>query len=282
MRGHRRHAADHGATQGAAQSRETGAPAPGRKAAPKVLILGGSAEGFEAAELFVARGFEVITSFAGRTETRRTPVGFWRVGHFGGVTGLAAYLAVEDFALVVDATHPYAATIKENAAKACFEVGAPIIHVNRPAWSPESGDDWRFAPTLEAAARLIPRTDGPCFLTVGRSKLGPFAKRRDLSFVIRTVEPPEPPFDHPKSEIVNDRGPFTLEAERALFGQRGFGSLVTANSGGGGAAAKLVAAREHGVPVVIVDRPPPPSGVVVDTTGDALEKALGLIGDPAA
>lgn len=247
-----------------------------------MLVLGGSTEGFEVAELFVGRGFEVITSFAGRTETRRTPVGFWRVGHFGGVTGLAAYLAVENIALVVDATHPYAASIKQNAAQACFEVGAPIIHVSRPAWRPEDGDDWRLAPTLEAAASLVPRTEGPCFLTVGRMKLAHFAKRHDVSFVIRTVEPPEPPFDHPKSVIVNDRGPFTLEAERALFEEHRFGSLVTANSGGSGAAAKLVAAREHGVPVVIVDRPPPPSGLVLDSTQEALEMALGLIGDPAA
>ncbi|QZO00137.1 cobalt-precorrin-6A reductase [Chenggangzhangella methanolivorans] len=250
------------------------------EAAPRVLILGGSSDGFEAAERFTASGYEVVTSFAGRTETRRTPAGLWRVGGFGGVTGLSAYLAVEDFALVVDATHPFAARIKDNAAKACHAVGARLVHVVRPAWRPREGDDWRFASDVEAAAQLTPRTDGPCFLTVGRMKIAPFAKRRDLRFVIRTVEPPEPPFDHPNAIVVNDRGPFSLANEHALFEEHGFGVLVTANSGGKGAVAKLDAARERGVPVVLVDRPPPPAGLVVETVEEALEQAKALIGDP--
>ena len=277
MRKHRRHAADHEASHGAAQSRPRA-----RGDAPRVLILGGSSDGFEAAELFVKQGYDVVTSFAGRTETRRTPAGRARVGGFGGVTGLAAYLAVEDVSLVVDATHPFASRMKENAAKACREVDARLIHVLRAPWRPRDGDDWRFAPDIEAAAALTPRTQGPCFLTVGRMKLAAFAKRRDLSFVIRTVEPPEPPFDHPNSVIFNDRGPFSLINERALFEEHGFGCVVTANSGGGAASPKLDIAREKALPVVLVDRPAPPTGHVVESVAEALEDARKLIGDPGA
>ncbi|WP_245479567.1 cobalt-precorrin-6A reductase [Hansschlegelia zhihuaiae] len=243
-----------------------------------MLILGGSSDGFAAAEAFLAAGCEVITSFAGRTETRRAPVGFARVGGFGGVSGLAAYLAVEDIALVVDATHPFAAIITRNAAAACAEVGAPLIHVVRPPWTPEPGDDWRVAADLDSAARMVPVTDGPCFLTVGRMKIGPFATRRDVRFLIRTVDPPSPPFDHPDTLLINDRGPFSLDAERALFDEHRIGCLVTANSGGGAAAAKLVAARERGVPVVVVDRPPPPQGRVVATVPEAVAAAEEMIG----
>lgn len=280
MRGHRRHAADHGASFGAAQSqRAAGEPRP--NGAPRVLVLGGSADGFHAAELFVGRGYDVTSSFAGRTQTRRTPAGLARVGGFGGVTGLAAYLAVEDVALVVDATHPFASRIKQNAAQACRESGAQLIHVVRAPWRPQEGDDWRVAPDVDAAAALTPRTAGPCFLTVGRMKMAPFAKRRDLRFVVRTVESAEPEFRHPHSIFINDRGPFTLEGERALFAEHGFGCLVTANSGGGAASAKLEVARDCGIPVVLVDRPPLPEGLVVETVAEALEHALKLIGDPA-
>lgn len=280
MRGHRRHAADHGASYGAAQSQDAGEE-PRPNGAPKVLILGGSSDGFHAAELFVGRGYDVTSSFAGRTKTRRSPVGLARVGGFGGVTGLAAYLAVEDVALVVDATHPFATRIKQNAAQACRESGAQLVHVMRAPWRPQAGDDWRVAPDVETAASITPRTVDPCFLTVGRMKMAPFAKRRDLRFVVRTVESAEPEFRHPHTVFINDRGPFTLEGERALFAERGFGSLVTANSGGGAAVAKLEVARERGVPVVLVDRPPPPEGHTVETVEEALEAALRLIGDPA-
>jgi precorrin-6A/cobalt-precorrin-6A reductase len=278
MRQDRRHAADHGASRGAAQSREAAVSPP----APRVLVLGGSADGFAAAEALQAMGCEVVTSFAGRTETRRAPVGLARVGGFGGVTGLAAYLAVEDIALVVDATHPFAAVIKRNAAAACAEVGAPLVHVVRPPWTPEPGDDWRVSPDLATAAAITPVTHGRCFLTVGRTKMAHFASREDLRFLIRTVDPPEPPFPHRDTVLVTDRGPFSLESERALFEAYDVGCLVTANSGGPAAAAKLEAARERGLPVVVVDRPPPPEGRVVATVAEAVSIAGQVLGRPTA
>lgn len=275
---HKRHAADHGGSPGSAQSRPTPPPARG----PKVLVLGGTSDGFAAAESLVAMGCEVITSFAGVTETRRQPMGYVRVGGFGGRSGLGAYLAVEDIALVIDATHPFARNIKTNAAAAGADVGVPVIHVLRPAWIREPGDDWRVAPDLVSAAALTPATAGPCFLTVGRMKIAPFASRKDLRFVIRTVEPPSPPFDHPATTLIADRGPFTIEAERALFETHGFGCMVTANSGGDGASAKLEIARELGLPVVVVDRPRPPTGLVVPSVAEALEHAGALLGRAAA
>ena len=247
-----------------------------------MLVLGGSSDGFAAAEALVARGYEVITSFAGRTETRRAPVGFARVGGFGGAAGLAAYLAVEDIALVVDATHPFAQNIKANAALAGRETGVPVVHVDRPAWEQQPGDDWRRAPDLATAAALTPRTEGLCFLTVGRMKIAHFAARHDLSFLIRTVDPPSPPFDHPDAIVINDRGPFSLEAERALFTEHAIGCLVTANSGGDAAASKLTVARENGLPVVIVDRPPLPDGLIVANAEDAAAQADDLLGPNAA
>lgn len=277
MRGMRRHAADHAASRGAAQSQFRNRD----HAVPRVLVLGGSADGFAVAEAFAGAGYEVVTSFAGATETRRAPVGLFRVGGFGGIAGLAAYLAVENIDLLVDATHPYAKQIKTHATAAAREVGTPLIHLVRAAWEAQPGDDWRFAPDLETAAEITPITYGPCFLTVGRTKMAPFAARKDLRFLIRTVDPPSLPFDHPCSLIIHGRGPFTLDDERALFDKHGVGALVTANSGGAAAAAKLQVARENGVPVVLVERPPLPDGLVVRTAAEALSAGRDMVGEPA-
>ena len=43
-----------------------------------------------------------------------------RVGGFGGAEGLADYLRNEGIDLLVDATHPYAAQISTNAARAAL------------------------------------------------------------------------------------------------------------------------------------------------------------------
>ncbi|MGA0531437.1 cobalt-precorrin-6A reductase [Hansschlegelia sp. KR7-227] len=253
-----------------------------RAKGPRVLVLGGSTEGFDAADALVAAGYEVVTSFAGRTATRRTPAGFARVGGFGGASGMAVYLTIEDIAVVVDATHPFANKIKTNAEIACREAGTPLIHIERPPWTPQPGDDWRVVPNLRAAAEAIPGGERPCFLTIGRQEIRHFAGRTDIELVIRTIDPPETPFDHPRASFIFDRGPFEIEAERALFAERRFGSLVTKNSGSDAAAAKLTVARDLGIPVVMVERARRPEGVAVASVDEAAAAVAALLGSAAA
>lgn len=228
--------------------------------ATRILVLGGSTEGFAAAEALVADGFHVISSFAGRTATRRRAAGEERVGGFGGVTGLAAFLAVEDIALVVDALHPFAERMKANAGAACADVGVPLIHIERPQWTQEPGDDWRSARDEAEAATLIPSIVGVCFVTIGRQRMHLFERRTDLDLLFRVIDPPDRPLKHPRAQVLCERGPFTLESERALFDERGITCLVTKNSGSPAAEAKILVARERGIPVVMVDRPPSPGG----------------------
>ena len=83
----------------------------------RVLILGGSSEGYALAERLAADGrVDVTTSLAGVTRERRRPAGGLRVGGFGGPDGLARFLAEQRIAAVVDATHPFADRISANAA----------------------------------------------------------------------------------------------------------------------------------------------------------------------
>ncbi|GLK75269.1 precorrin-6A reductase [Methylopila jiangsuensis] len=251
-------------------------------AAPSALVLGGSSEGFAVAARLHALGFDVVTSFAGRTERRRTPEGRTRVGGFGGVEGLAAYLMTERPLCVIDATHPFAARMKANAAEACRRTGTPLTHVERPAWTPRPGDDWRPAADVAEAAALIPATDGPCLVTVGRQELAPFATRTDVALLLRMIDPLEAPFPHPRATIVLDRGPFGLDAERRLFDAHGVASVVAKNSGGDAARAKLDAARERGLPVVMIGRPPRPAGQTVPTPDAAAAWAARLVAERGA
>src|SRR5579864_2204034 len=80
----------------------------------RLLILGGTAEAAAlargASERFGDR-LEVITALAGRTERPGPLAGKVRIGGFGGVDGLAAYLAEAAIDLLIDATHPFADNI---------------------------------------------------------------------------------------------------------------------------------------------------------------------------
>ncbi|MFG2039619.1 cobalt-precorrin-6A reductase [Dactylosporangium sp. NPDC048998] len=227
-----------------------------------VLVLGGTGEARRLASVLLP-AHRVISSLAGRVADPALPAGEVRVGGFGGAEGLAGYLRAERVDAVVDATHPFAARMSDNAARACAEAGVPLVVLRRPGFEPKPGDDWRRVPSLEAAAaELLPALAERVFLTTGRQGLSRFAHLGSLWFLVRCVDPPVPPVP-PRLEVVLDRGPFTVEGEIGLMRRHGIGVLVTKDSGGAMTAAKLEAARALGIPVVIVDRPPVTPGVPV-------------------
>lgn len=228
-----------------------------------VLVLGGTTEARELAASLAARpDVRVTMSLAGRVSRPGAQAGDVRIGGFGGAEGLAVWLRAHDVDAVVDATHPFAAAVTANAARAAAATGVPAVVLRRPGWHPSPGDRWYRADSLTEAAALLPSLGRRVFLTTGRLRLAAFADLAGLHFLIRSVEAPDPPMP-PHSEVLLARGPFTVDGERALLREHRIDVLVTKDSGGTATAAKLLAARDLGLPVVVVRRPPLPAGVEV-------------------
>jgi len=213
----------------------------------------------------------VISSLAGRTGTPRQPEGEVRTGGFGGTAGLAAYLHDHAIAAVVDATHPFAARMGWNAAHACAATAVPLLRLHRPVWVRQNGDLWDEAASREEAAAIVARQARRVLLALGRQDLAPFTSLDHVWFLIRAIEPPEPMPRFSAAEFLPAKGPFPLEAERALLRDRRIDTIVCKNSGGDAASAKLTAAREHGVRVVIIRRPARPSLPEVATVAAAAD-----------
>lgn len=234
-----------------------------------MFVLGGTTEARRlAADLAARPGVRVTTSLAGRVARPAALEGDVRVGGFGGADGLAAWLREREVDAVVDATHPFAATISEHAVLAAAATGVPSVMLRRPGWRPEPGDRWHDAASLAEAAALLPELGRRVFLTTGRLGLATFSDTRavpglaELHFLVRSVEPPEPPLPR-HTEVLLDRGPYTVEGETTLLREHRVDVLVTKDSGATATAAKLTAARALSLPVVIVRRPPPPTGATV-------------------
>ncbi|MET8768661.1 cobalt-precorrin-6A reductase [Streptomyces sp. NPDC004658] len=241
-----------------------------------VLILGGTTEARRlAADLAARPGVRVTTSLAGRVSRPGTLPGKVRTGGFGGPQGLAGWLRAHRVDALVDATHPFAESITDHAVRAARATGVPAVVLRRPGWRPGPGDRWYDVPSLAEAAEALPGLGRRVFLTTGRLGLAAFAHLTDLCFLVRSVDPPEPPLP-PDTRVVLARGPFTVTGEAELLRAHRIDVLVTKDSGGEATAAKLTAARELGLPVVVVRRPALPAGVtaVPDVAG-ALER-LGL------
>jgi precorrin-6A/cobalt-precorrin-6A reductase len=141
-----------------------------------VLLLGGTAEARRLAELLVADGVPVVTSLAGDVVDLRLPPGEVRVGGFGGIDGLVAYLRDHGVTAVVDATHPFAAQMTGNAAIACAQAAVPLLRVSRPSWSTRAdAGSWHWVGTVAEARQAAERLGDRVFLAIGRQSLGEFA-----------------------------------------------------------------------------------------------------------
>ena len=244
----------------------------------RVLLLGGTAEARALAELLHPK-VDIISSLAGRVPNPALPVGPVRIGGFGGVEGLRTWLTESGVTAVVDATHPFAATITAHAASACAELDRPYVVLNRPPWDPAGATV--VATDTEAAAIIAAKGYSRVFLTTGRSGVAAFADS-DAWFLIRVVTAPDVAVLPPNHELVLSRGPYRYEDESELLRSRGIEVLVTKNSGGALTRAKLDAARALGVDVIVIERPSLPAGVqVVDSVQEAVRWAEASQADPA-
>ncbi|WP_166442163.1 cobalt-precorrin-6A reductase [Nakamurella flava] len=250
-------------------------PDSARAPARRILILGGTSEARSLAEHLVEQGDQVTSTLAGRVSDPALPVGEVRIGGFGGVSGLIGYLERQSPDAVVDATHPYAATMTAHAVAATGQVGVPLLRLARPGWGDRrDASGWIWVDDHPSAAAVAAERGTRPFLTTGRQPLGHYTALTDHDTLVRVVEPPEVPLP-PRWTVIRDRGPYRVDGEIALLRDHRVDLLVTKDSGGRYTSAKLDAARALAVPVVVVRRPPPPSGVELVASVD---EALGRLG----
>lgn len=222
----------------------------------RILVLGGTRDAREIANALVTSGRNVVTSLAGVTAQPLLPHGEVRVGGFGGVPGLKSYLDSAGIALVIDATHPFAAQMSAQAFEACRDSDVLLLRFERRPWSAGEGDHWTTVGTAADAASAVP-PGARVLLTTGRKDLDPFFARGDVSGIARMIE--EPPVNPPPNwRILRERPPFTVPGEEALMRDNAITHLVTKNAGGRATDAKLTAARSLGIPVVMIARPAKP------------------------
>lgn len=232
--------------------------------AGQILILGGTSEAMALARALSARPeISAVMSLAGRTGHPVLPPIKHRIGGFGGVEGLVAYLERENISAVIDATHPFAAQMTRNAALACEKLGVPRLIFTRPAWTPSDEDCWIKVRDTEAAVDALGEVPKKVFLTVGRLSLPAFRRAPQHRYLMRSIDAPDATDCPPQIELILARGPFDVDVEQALMVAHGIEIVVTKNSGGQATDAKLAAARALHLPVIMIDRPTVPESLVM-------------------
>ena len=213
---------------------------------------------------------DVTLSLAGRTAmpaAQPVPV---RVGGFGGAEGLSNYLVSERIDALIDATHPYANVISANAVEAARRSGVPLIALRRPPWIKVAGDRWTEVGDVDEAVRAIGQTPRRVFVALGRNELAPFRDAPQHYYLIRSVDPVDPPLPLPRVGYVTGRGPFSEADDHALMTEHRIDVVVAKNSGGPATYGKIAAARMLGVDVIMLRWPAAPACAAVATIEEAI------------
>lgn len=179
---------------------------------------------------------------------------------------LESYLREHRASCFVDASHPYAVNVSENAMAACRALAIPYLRYERSLTELE--DTWRSAICLvhsyEEAAEEAARRGKVVFLTTGSRNLRQFTESpalSDCTLIARVLPTAEvialcEGLGLSPKQIVAMQGPFSQALNREMFRQYRADVIVTKNSGAiGGTDTKIAAAVELGLPVVVIDRP---------------------------
>ncbi len=229
-----------------------------------ILLLGGTSETAPIALGLAHAGYSVLVSCATgidldtgshRNITRRAgPL---------DTTAFISLIRSHNVHLLVDATHPYADTVRRIAQEAAQKSGIPYLAYLRPGHITEETNVIRVGGHREAAQRAF-AYGRPVFITTGAKNIAPYAdeaKKTGIPLIARIL--PETAsieacrlLGLPDNHIIAQRGPFSTEENREIIERFSVGVLVTKDSGvRGGVREKIEAARLTGCAVVIVKRP---------------------------
>lgn len=234
----------------------------------RLLIFGGTTEGRILAQRLTERGHQVTVSVAtplGAEELSGIPCTVWA----GRMEAAEMERRIPDFALVIDATHPYAEVVSAQIRRACEQTGTLLRRVLR---APSQETDCVRVESCRAAAEYLRDRPGNVLVTTGSKALRDYAclpPERLYPRVLPTHEALDicEEMGVPHRNILALQGPFTLEMNTAMLAQYRISYLVTKDGGkAGGFEEKRMAAQKTGAQLILVGRPP--------DSGESMEQLL--------
>lgn len=257
-----------------------------------ICIFAGTTEGRRLAEFLSSQPVRVTACVA-------TEYGETLLPNAENFKVLAGRMPVDDikkmleetpFDLVIDATHPYAASITESISSACLAAGTEYLRLLRKASDLKGvyGGEIVYADNADSAVEFLNGTDGNIFLTTGSKEISKYSKINDFSErVYARVLPAEASLRAcadaglGAAHIIAMQGPFSEEMNIAMMKAVSAAWVVTKDGGAaGGFGAKISAAEKAGARTVVIGRPPQRDGVSFEETIEQLCSRFGCVRTP--
>ena len=231
-----------------------------------IFVAAGTRDGRDLTQLLVKKGYEVTASVVSSYGEKLLEACGKRLvinDEPLDEAGLIRYIKAHDIRLFVDASHPYAVNVSQNAMAATEKLGIPYIRYERDI-TEFPYEKLHIVHSYDAASEVAARLGKNVFLTTGSRNLQKFVGApalKEATIFARILPTAKVLIDceamglTPR-QLIAMQGPFSKELNLAFFKESKADVVITKNSGTiGGTDTKLMAAKELGLPVVIIDRP---------------------------
>lgn len=236
----------------------------------KIWLIGGTGESAKLAiallEIQLPLVISVTTESARSLYPNSPLLQVW-VGHFN-LSQINQFLTQQNIIAVLDASHPYAVEISQNAIAACAQKDIPYLRFERPKWEVGRWGDGEMGGRLiylDSFERLITGdylTRERVLFTVGYKVLPLFRDWHERSTLFARVLPATTSIEaalaagFTQDKLFAMRPPIPINLERELWRHWQISMVVTKASGApGGEDIKRQLAAELGVTLVIIEPP---------------------------
>ncbi len=221
-----------------------------------IWIIGGTSEAAELANALRGK-VDFVVSVATKTgkeflEDCRVEVGRMNVA------AMKNYIRIRNINIIIDASHPYAAEVTDNARQASKATETDYIRFTRPKESHEGAVTMH---SLTECLHYLKSISGTVFFTTGSNQIKHFETvKGENRFVYRILPTPESTEECRKAgvalkNIIAALGPFSITLNKAMFQDFEANYVIMKNSGKrGGTSEKIEACRQLNITPVIIER----------------------------
>ena len=171
----------------------------------RILILGGTTEARQLADAArrVAPTLDVTLSLAGRTRRRRRAAGAGADRRLRrrrrALPTISQPSAID---VLIDATHPYAAQISRHARRGGANAACRSWRCAARLGTRADGDRWtEVGRSPRRPCKRSASTPRRVFLALGRQELGAVRAAPQHSYLVRSVDPVDPPLAVPRRDL---------------------------------------------------------------------------------
>ncbi len=230
-----------------------------------ILVLSGTEEGKAIVRRLHEEGLALLTTVA--TEYGKNmfeQIGLEAVCLQGRLdtNGFSQLIRERGIDTVLDATHPYAVEVSQNAMDACKKNNIRYLRFERRETEIQDHPLIHKVRTLAEAVDKAGTLGDRIFLATGISSVARFILLKGKkALYVRILPIPEHvalclDMGIPPTNIIAMHGPFSEDLNRAMFKQYQINTIVTKNSGeAGGVFEKIRAALHEGIDSIVIDRP---------------------------